>query len=131
MALTGTAKPMPANAPDGLVSAVLIPSSRPVLSSNEPPELPGLTFAWTSVEGKVNLLRTHLRPGTGFGGRSTMPVAAGDPAVEWRIASDVVELKALGEAKISVFTFVARSAYRKLFPISMRVTDTASPRYKR
>jgi len=42
---TGTAKLTPADAPDGLKIAVLMPISRPAESSNGPPELPGLIAA--------------------------------------------------------------------------------------
>ena len=41
----GMAKPMPAQAPDGLTMAVFTPISRPELSSSGPPELPGLIGA--------------------------------------------------------------------------------------
>ena len=46
---------MPAETPDGLRMAVLMPMSRPALSSSGPPELPGLIAAsvWmTPVIGK-------------------------------------------------------------------------------
>ena len=55
-----------------------------------------------------------------------LPVAPDQPPVEWRIASELVDLEPLGEAKIPVFAFVTRSAYTKSFPVSLRVTDTAS-----
>ncbi len=42
---TGTAKPMPALAPDGLAICVFTPMRRPALSSSGPPELPGLIAA--------------------------------------------------------------------------------------
>ena len=42
---TGMAKPIPALAPEGLAIYVLTPMRRPALSSNGPPELPGLMAA--------------------------------------------------------------------------------------
>ena len=42
---TGTAKPMPALAPEGEKMAVLTPIRRPAESSSGPPELPGLIAA--------------------------------------------------------------------------------------
>ena len=42
---TGTAKPMPALAPDGLAICVFTPMRRPALSRSGPPELPGLIAA--------------------------------------------------------------------------------------
>ena len=42
---TGTAKPTPADAPDGLKISVLTPMRRPALSSRGPPEFPGLMAA--------------------------------------------------------------------------------------
>ena len=42
---TGTAKPMPALAPEGLAICVFTPMSRPALSRSGPPELPGLIAA--------------------------------------------------------------------------------------
>ena len=42
---TGTAKPIPALAPDGLAICVFTPMRRPALSSSGPPELPGLIAA--------------------------------------------------------------------------------------
>jgi hypothetical protein len=46
----GTAKPIPALAPDGLAICVFTPMSRPALSRSGPPELPGLIAAsvWTT-----------------------------------------------------------------------------------
>ena len=41
----GTAKPMPAEAPEGLRMEVFMPISRPLESSSGPPELPGLMAA--------------------------------------------------------------------------------------
>jgi hypothetical protein len=42
---TGMAKPIPADAPDPDMIALFTPMSRPALSSNGPPELPGLIGA--------------------------------------------------------------------------------------
>ena len=42
---TGTAKPIPALAPEGLAICVLTPIRRPALSSKGPPELPGFMAA--------------------------------------------------------------------------------------
>jgi hypothetical protein len=42
---TGMAKPIPADAPDQDMIALFTPMSRPALSSNGPPELPGLIGA--------------------------------------------------------------------------------------
>ena len=42
---TGIAKPMPAEAPEPEMIALLTPISLPALSSNGPPELPGLIAA--------------------------------------------------------------------------------------
>ena len=42
---TGTAKPIPAKAPLGLTICVFTPINRPALSSNGPPEFPGLMAA--------------------------------------------------------------------------------------
>ena len=41
----GTAKPMPAEAPDCDSIAVGTPTRRPLMSTSTPPELPGLTGA--------------------------------------------------------------------------------------
>ena len=41
----GTAKPMPTDPPLGLLIAVLMPTTRPCISSSGPPELPGLIAA--------------------------------------------------------------------------------------
>jgi hypothetical protein len=43
--LAGMAKPMPCEPPEREKIAVLMPASRPVMSTNAPPELPGLIAA--------------------------------------------------------------------------------------
>jgi len=72
---TGTAKPMPADAPLGLKIAVLTPMSRPPESSSGPPEFPGLMAASVWMTSRMR------RP---LGERSSRPSALTTPVVrEW------------------------------------------------
>src|SRR5438034_71592 len=72
---TGTAKPIPADAPLGLKIAVLTPMSRPPESSSGPPEFPGLMAASVWMTSRMR------RP---LGERSSRPSALTTPVVrEW------------------------------------------------
>ena len=57
---TGTAKPIPALAPDGLAICVFTPMRRPALSSSGPPELPGLIAASVWMTFWILRLRQRL-----------------------------------------------------------------------
>ena len=53
--LTGTAKPTPADAPDGLAICVLTPIMRPALSRSGPPELPVLIAASVWITSSIGV----------------------------------------------------------------------------
>ena len=53
--LLGTAKPTPADAPEGLAICVLTPIRRPALSSSGPPELPVLMAASVWITSSIGV----------------------------------------------------------------------------
>lgn len=53
-------------------------------------------------------------------------VDAGGPKVEWKVASEEVEIEGLGEVKVPIFAFVERGEYRAAFPLVVKVTDEQS-----
>lgn len=85
---------------------------------------------YTLQEERIqNLFTIHVQNKSTDVGRyriETDPLAPGSPAVEWKIASEAIEVEPLSEAKIPVFAFVARADYQRRFPVSVRVTDAAT-----
>lgn len=51
---------------------------------------------------------------------------ASSPTVEWRVASETVEIDSLGEATVPIFAFVQRSDWKKPFPVGVRVHAPAT-----
>ncbi len=52
--------------------------------------------------------------------------APGQPAIEWRISSEEIEIEALGESKVAIFAFVPRAEYKAPIPSTLLVTDEKS-----
>ena len=45
------------------------------------------------------------------------------PGVGWKVGAAEVEVDALGEMKVPVFTFVPRAQYHGPIPLTLRVTE--------
>jgi cytochrome c oxidase accessory protein FixG len=54
------------------------------------------------------------------------PALTGQPAIEWKISSEEVEIESLGESKIAIFAFVPRADYKQPIPATLLVTDEKS-----
>ncbi|MBI5433408.1 MAG: cytochrome c oxidase accessory protein CcoG [Planctomycetes bacterium] len=76
-----------------------------------------------------NLYSIHLQNKSTTKAEYTVEAFVPEPAttpVEWRVASDKLEIEPLGDATISVFAFVRRDAYRQPFPVGVKVSDLAA-----
>ncbi len=85
---------------------------------------------YTLEETRIqNLFTIHVQnksPHTAEYKLTPQPQAPGQPPIEWKVGSEELEIESLGEAKIAVFAFVARSEYKGAFPVSLRVEDEKS-----
>ncbi|MBL8862931.1 MAG: cytochrome c oxidase accessory protein CcoG [Planctomycetes bacterium] len=56
-----------------------------------------------------------------------VPLAPDAPAeLDWRVASQSVDVAPLGEAEIPIFAFLPRERYQHAFPVAVRVTDSVT-----
>ena len=79
-----------------------------------------------TLEGETiqNLFTIHLQNKSTVEQEFELVPAAGTaPGVEWKVGAAEVEVDALGEMKVPVFTFVPRAQYQGPIPLTLRVTE--------
>lgn len=85
---------------------------------------------YTLEETRIqNLFTVHLQNKTtqkAVYKLAPLPPAEGASVIEWKASSEEVEIEPLGEAKIPIFAFVQRAAYKGPFPAKWRVSDETS-----
>jgi cytochrome c oxidase accessory protein FixG len=85
---------------------------------------------YTIENGRIqNLFTIHLQNKSPVSATYELALCApgpGQPAIEWKLSSEVVEIEALGESKVAIFAFVARAAYTQPIPATLLVTDAKS-----
>ncbi len=111
----------------GLTVFLLTASHR---TSFEATSLRARGMPYTLEESRIqNLFTIHLQNKSANKAEYKLEpfvVRPSDPAVEWRVSSEEVEIDPLGEATVSIFAFVQRSAWRSAFQVAVKVSDEES-----